>query len=163
MKWYAWMLAAVGVAAFVSSADGQPTPPCDRCKPADASWDWKANGYAVGDDGDSALAAAKQGAIDSGCATSQTYLAATKLKCKAGCDAGEESTQCAPSKEPKCMQGSYDSDKGMWTFVCRKFYANKPDAPACDEAEAKRHPGYGMCDVHVRMVRSLACSAPDCP
>ena len=24
-----------------------------------------------------------------------------------------------------------------------------------NEAEAKRHPGYGMCDVHVRMVRSL--------
>jgi len=153
---------ATGLGLLVTPAAGDPPSPCDRCKPATAAWDWKANGYAVGPDANAALETAKGEAIASGCKTSAKYLVNRKLKCKFGCRAGELADACEPSEEPKCTKGRYQDDRSMWMFVCRKYRSGKPDAPQCDDATAQLSPGYGMCDVHVRATKTLDCAAPDC-
>jgi hypothetical protein len=156
-------LLALGVSLLLladSRLDDGAAADCDKCKPAGATWDWKANGYSLGGDTDAAVEAAKNGAIASGCKTSARYLDARKLKCKSGCSSGDLSDSCDASKPPKCTKGSYADDKGMWMFVCRKSVDKA--GPKCDDELAKTQPAYGMCDVHVRAEKSLACSAPGC-
>ncbi len=152
------MLSAVAA----TSTSGQTSEPCTRCKPARAEWGWKANGYALGSAPDDALALAKQRAQDSACAKSATYLDANKLACKGSCKAGETATVCEPDKEPGCTSGTYEQNKGMWTFVCRKAYENAENKPSCDKEEAAKNPAYTTCDVSVKAVRTLACKHPDC-
>ena len=157
------LLVVVGlVDAGGSTSSGQAADPCTRCKDKSASWDWKANGYALASTADEALALAEKRATDAACTKSGTYLDAQKLKCSGGCNEGEVSTACAPSKKPGCNTGTYDKNKGMWTFVCRKHYQDAEDKPGCDKKEAEKNPGYTMCDVSVRAVRTLPCTHPDC-
>ena len=151
------IVAALGLGA---TGTGQPADPCTRCKPAEAEWSWKANGYAVAPSAEDARALAQQRATDSACKESSKYLGPQKLSCKYGCDGGELSESCAPSKDPACTQGTHAEKKDMWTFVCRKFHQD--DKIACDEAEAQNNPGFSMCDVSTRAVKSLACKHPDC-
>lgn len=156
------LLTTVLFVAAASTSNGQGSDPCKRCKDKTAQWDWKANGYALGASADEALDLAKTRATDSACEKSASYLDAQKLKCSATCKAGETENTCAPSKEPGCNTGTYDKNKGMWTFVCRKHYEGVENKPSCDKDEAKRNPGYTMCDVSVRAVRTLSCTHPDC-
>lgn len=145
-----------------SSTSGQTAEPCDRCKPAKAEWSWKANGYATGATPEAALALAKQQATDSACKKSATYLDANKLSCKGSCEAGDIDNVCAPDKTPGCNSGTYEENKGMWTFVCRKQNESAQEKVSCDKEEAAKKPGYTMCDVSVKAVRTLACTHPDC-
>ncbi len=156
----AFPVVAMGLALAPAASQGQPSDPCTRCKPAQAEWSWKANGYAVAGSADDALGAAKQAAIDSACRQSAPYLEPQKLRCRFGCSTGETSSSCAPSKEPACQKGTYSDNRSKWMFVCRKYH--QEDRLPCDEAEAQTNPGYGMCDVSVKAIKSLACSHPDC-
>jgi len=157
--------ATLGLALFPSSAttaapvDGKN---CDACKPSKAHWDWKANGYQLGADAEAAETAARQAGTKTACDKSAPFLANNPVKCKPGCEPGEVSNRCEPRQEPKCTSGTYDSDHGMWMFVCRKTRQGKKDAPACDAARQKASPGWGMCDVKVRAVKERACTAPGC-
>lgn len=140
----------------------QGGPDCDSCKPAKAHWDWKANGYELGGDANGAEAAATEAGTKSACDKAEPYVAKSPLKCKTGCEPGEVTERCEPREEPKCRKGTYESDAGMWKFVCRKTRQGKKDAPPCDEARAEASPGWAMCDVKVRAVRERACAAPGC-
>ena len=158
------LLASPLVAALAlapRSSTGQPADPCTRCQPAEAEWGWKANGYAVAATPEEARTLAQTRATDSACKQSEKYLAPQKLRCKHGCDPGEVSQSCAPSKEPACTHGTHADKRDMWTFVCRKFHQD--DGIACDDAEAQKSPGFSMCDVSTKAVKSLACAHPDCP
>lgn len=150
------------VVAGASTSNGQGSDPCTRCVPAKGEWSWKANGYAVAATAEEALETAKGRATKSACDTSATYLDAQKLKCKGSCQGGDISNACEPSKTPGCNSGTYEENKGMWTFVCRKSYEGVDSKPSCDKDEAAKHPGYTMCDVSVTAVRTLACTHPDC-
>jgi hypothetical protein len=118
MKFAAAMFSSLLIVAAIPSAPLDDA--CNKCQPAAAAWDWKANGYALGADAASAQDGAKQDSIASGCKTAAKYIEGRRLSCKAGCDAGALEETCDASQAPSCQQGSYTSDKGMWTFVCRK-------------------------------------------
>ncbi len=148
--------------AAASSSSGEDAEPCNRCKNAKGEWSWKANGYALAATADGALTLAKSRATDGACKKSATYLDAQKLKCKGNCTAGELQNECKPSKTPGCNSGTYEENKGMWTFICRKHYEGAESKPSCDKEEAKKNPGYTMCDVSVKAIRTLVCTHPDC-
>jgi hypothetical protein len=150
------------LAATLVPRPAQSGPDCDSCKPAKAHWDWKANGYQLGDDADAAEAAATESGRKSACDKAEPYVAKNPVKCKAGCEPGEVTQKCEPREEPKCRKGTFDSDEGMWKFVCRKTRQGDKDAPSCDAARAKAAPGWSMCDVKVRAVKERACTAPGC-
>jgi hypothetical protein len=166
------MKATLGVAALlVVSAGttlglrevlGQDTDACSKCKPAKGEWSWKANGYAIGADKDEATTASEASAIAKACKASQPYLDGMKLKCKGNCNAGELSEECKPEKPPACDKGTYAENSGQWTFICRKMNEDRDTKVSCDKEEAQRNPGYSMCDVSTKAVRTLACSHPDC-
>jgi len=87
--------------ALVAGASGEP-PPCKTCKQQAASWDWKANGYAVADSADAAKQAALAHALEHGCAEAYRYLDAKKLSCDGGCSAGQATRECKPLGETRC-------------------------------------------------------------
>jgi hypothetical protein len=152
---------ALAVVALAGSTSGKDDP-CAKCKPAKAEWTWKSNGYAIGPTKEDARALSEKSATDKACATSATYLDAQKLKCKGNCNAGTQVDECAPDKTPACDTGTYDDNAGQWTFVCRKQNEDRSDKVSCDKEEAKKNPGYTMCDVSVKAVRTLPCTHPDC-
>jgi hypothetical protein len=138
----------------------QAQEPCP-CKAQSSAWDWKANGYAVADSEASAKTAAIEHALSHGCRESYKYLDGTKLKCKSGCTAGQEARECKPKADPGCNGGSYERDKDMWMFVCRK--AKGPAAKtACDATAAAAAPFFSMCDVAIKATATLPCSDPKC-
>ncbi|MCA9618893.1 MAG: hypothetical protein KC731_07725 [Myxococcales bacterium] len=157
---------ALGLATLVVIAILPAVPPawggpdCDHCKPTVAIWDWKGNGYALGGDAEAAGKAALEDGRAYACDKAAPYLEKNPVKCKGGCTDGEVSQTCAVHGEPKCTQGTAESDDGMWLFICRKARQKNPDAPACDAETKKSHPGWGMCDVPVRAEKTRTC---DCP
>jgi hypothetical protein len=153
-------IGALAIALLPAPAHGGPD--CNSCKPSSATWDWKANGYQLGSDAETAKKAALEAGTQSACDKAAPFLAKNPVKCKAGCDGGDVTQTCKPREEPKCTHGTYDSDKGMWTFICRKTRQGHKDAPACDEARATAMPGWGMCDVKVRSLKERDCAAPGC-
>ncbi len=136
-------------------------PPCDHCKSVSASWDWKANGYAVAAAADAAHQHAFDSALSAACERSAGFLKGRKLGCKFGCVGGDITTSCAPSKKPGCTSGTFSDDPGMWRFVCRKT-AKRRQRVDCSDERAAKEPGYGMCDVKVRMVKERSCHDPKC-
>ena len=156
------VLAAALVGVAVQPVHGKPDDPCKQCKPSKAEWGWKANGYALGVDADAAKAAARQQAIDSACKASNKYLDPQKLPCRRGCNDGGVETSCEPTKKQGCSTGTYDDNKGMWMFVCRKEKQVTDSKVSCDTDEAAKRPGWSMCDVGVTAVKQRTCVHPDC-
>lgn len=154
--------ATIGLFAIVTmtaNAAGKPKPPCERCEPKEAAWDWKANGYALGSDLDDAKANALADGKRRACERSADYLAPRKLKCRYSCNAGEISNICEPSHTPRCSAGTYEGDNGMWMFVCRKALGRAGD---CSVEGATKSPSWGTCDVNVRAIKRLDCRHPEC-
>lgn len=160
MKLGACTLALGAVVALAAVPAGGQDDPCARCKDTVAAWDWKANGYALGEDAEAALASARDGATESACKTAYGYLKAD-LKCRGAChaDPAGATQDCEPAKEPLCQQGSHEKNPGMWTFVCRK---TREKGETCDAERAKTHPNYAMCDVSVKAQKRLSCRHPEC-
>jgi len=154
------VLALGAVVALATLPAGGQDDPCARCKETVVAWDWKANGYALGEDAEAALASARDGATKSACDTAFGYLK-RDLKCRGACqaDPAGPSQDCKPAKEPLCQQGSYEKNPGLWTFVCRK---TRQQGETCDEARAESHPSYAMCDVSVKAEKRLSCRHPQC-
>jgi hypothetical protein len=72
MKFAAAMFSSLLIVAAIPSAPLDDA--CNKCQPAAAAWDWKANGYALGADAASAQDGAKQDSIASGCKTAAKYI-----------------------------------------------------------------------------------------
>lgn len=159
------MAAAVGglLASALSLVPqaGQAGEPCDKCKPKQASWDWKANGYALAASAEDALKGSLEKAKAEGCGRAEAFLKPRKLSCSFGCSGGEVETTCKQSKEPLCTTGTFQQDAGMWKFVCRKM-AKKGQQIDCSDERAAKEPGYAMCDVKVRMLKQRPCHDPAC-
>jgi len=153
-------VALAGMVALAAGPAGGQDDPCLRCKDSVAAWDWKANGYALGEDAEAALTGAREGATQSACDTAKGYLRGS-LACKGSCEADPAGPTegCEPAKEPLCQQGSYERNKGMWTFVCRK---TRGEGETCDAKRAEAHPNYAMCDVTVKAEKRLSCRHPAC-
>ena len=154
-----WWAPAVGasllVAGLASVSDAKP-PVKNRCTPTPAVWSWKANGYALHDDAAKAEALAKQRATDDACARSRKHLEGRKLKCPAACKQHGVEEACEVQKE-KCTKGTYEGQKGMWKFVCRKVHQKVKGEDPCTEQHAKSHPGFGMCDIGVKASKAPTC------
>ncbi len=134
---------------------------CKACRSQSADWDWKANGYALADSADAARAAGVADALGRGCPEAYRYLDAKKLTCAAGCTAGERTRACTPKSDPQCTGGSYEKEKDMWLFVCRKAKGAAANT-GCDAAAAAATPFFAMCDAQIKAVSALPCNAPAC-
>jgi hypothetical protein len=153
----ALLLGGGAVSALVPAARAE----CKACKAQAADWDWKANGYALADSADAARAAGVANAIARGCPEAYRYLDAKKLACAAGCTAGEKTRECAPKGDPPCTGGSYEKEKDMWLFVCRKA-KGAASKDGCDAAAAAATPFFAMCDAQLKATDTLPCNAPAC-
>ena len=153
------MASGFGVVVLASLPAQGRDDPCTRCAPAVAAWEWKANGYALGTAGDATEEAARGQATETACAKAEGLLEGT-LKCRGACRPDPEgpTQRCAPGATPMCRRGSYEDDRGLWTFVCRK--TKKGDG--CDAARAEAEPYFAMCDVKVKAEKELACRHPEC-
>lgn len=150
--------AVLGAIALVTGAEGEP-PPCNSCKAQEASWDWKANGYAVAGSPEEAQEDAIHHALERGCAEAYRYLDQKKLACAAGCAAGQLERACKP-KELHCTGSSYTLDKDQWLLACRKRH-KKDAATACNESSALASPFFAMCDVPMLATSTLPCAPPN--
>jgi hypothetical protein len=150
-------LSLAGVSDVRGDAD------CAKCKARPAEWSWKANGYALAADAAAGMKLAKERATIDACDTAAKHLTGRKIACPAGCAEGAIEERCEPDKKPKCTSGTYDSDKGMWKFVCRKVHQHMRTEDPCTDEHAKTTPGFGMCDVNVKAHKSRVCGDPKCP
>ena len=150
------------IALLPRPSDAEPGAPCKDCKPKVATWDWKANGYAVAATPEAAKDGALARALELGCPASYKYLDATKLACGAGCNAGERTKECKPKGEPGCEVARYEEHKDQWLFVCRKAKGRAANTE-CTEAAATTSPFYSMCDVPILATATLPCTASCAP
>ena len=149
---------AFGVALVPNESHAEGASGAERCKPKEAAWDWKANGYAVAATGEAARESALAGALELGCPNAYRYLDAMKLACPSGCTPGVRTRACKPKVEPGCEVARYEDHKDQWLFVCRKA-KGRAAAQECTPTAATAAPFYATCDVPIWATATLTCAA----